>query len=123
MRYLNLQKDIQGLQTDGRSFPQIIFNAALDNNTQSSITVPNTYPNWLARIQPDYYGNWFAAVNNAVVIPTSPTFVVATTEVISIYRPYEIKVKAGDTIAVYNMSGFTANCSIVLFPVNNGGTY
>ncbi len=122
MTYLNLQKDIQGFKTPAADFSDLIYTATLLDASHSEITVPGNYQNWWVRIQPDYYGTVWVSVNNTAAVPAGSTFAAATSELMSIAVPYELKVNSGDVISVYNNTGLgqALNISIALYGVKNG---
>lgn len=112
-----LNRDINGYPSTGTMTAASgdNFTAALTSGGgASSITVPDNEPQWIARFGYDPVSVVWVAKNTTATVPAGATLAAN----LSMQRPAEILVNAGDTISMLTSTA-TAYVSISLFAVSN----
>jgi hypothetical protein len=113
---LNFARDVQGLSTQSSKFSTDIYSATLVEATNTTLTVPSNFSNWLAVISVQYGKEVWVALNAAAAAPASGSFTVSTGELINPYYPYTFckQVKSADVLNFFSV-GSTADISVSFY--------
>ncbi len=110
MTQLNFARDVQGFNTYAPKQPEIIFSATLANGDNESITVPNTFENWILAVSYQPGTATYMSVNDTAAAPAGATFAATTSEL----NPPVRRVLAGDVVDFVTVST-TADLTVSLW--------
>ena len=116
---LLFERDVQGLNSYAPSFSTNLYSATIAATTDTTLTVPSNYTNWVAFISVEAGKLVWMALNQAAASPAGATFAASTSELISsnFQYPPARHVQAGDVLHFYSQSG-TANISVALYALS-----
>jgi hypothetical protein len=116
---LLFERDVQGLNSYAPSFSTNKYTATLAATTDTTLTVPSDFENWVAYFSVEASKLVWLALNATAAAPAGASFAASTSELIPNVSQYQIgrRVQAGDVLHFFSQSG-TANISVALYAIS-----
>jgi len=111
-------RDDAGFNAYAPYFSTDKYTATLAATTDTTLTVPSNFPNWVAYFSVEAGKNVWLALNATAAVPAGATFASSTSELIPNVSQYQIgrNVKAGDVLHFFSQTG-TANVSVAFYAI------
>lgn len=111
-------RDVQGYNAFAPAFADDAFSATLAATTDTTVTIPSNFQNWIAFFSVEPSKLVWVALNTAAAAPAGATFASTASELISsnFQYPPARKVKAGDVLHFFSQAG-TANVGVTLYAI------
>lgn len=112
-------RDVQGYNSFAPYFADDAYSATLAATTDTTLTVPSNFENWIAVISVESGKLVWCALNTTAAAPAGATFASTASELIQSTFPnlYARRVKAGDVLHFFSETG-TANVGVTLYAVD-----
>jgi len=116
---LSIGRDVQGYEMYATPVCKDIFSATIAATTDTTLTVPSNFQNWIAVITVEPSKTVWFALNTAAAAPAGATFASSSSELIGYGFPLNNskKVNAGDVLHFFSETG-TANMSVALYAIS-----
>ncbi len=110
---LNFESDTRGISTNAPKFSEDNYSATIAATTDTTLTVPDNFTNWVAYFKYEAGKNVWVALNATAAAPAGATFASTTSE----YLPEKKAVQAGDVIHFFSQTG-TAIVGVSFFAIS-----
>lgn len=111
---LNFARDVQGYNSFASSYSTDKFSATLTAGSNSTITVPSNYSNWVVSFSFQPGSNIWVAYNTSAAVPSGATFASSNSELL----PGARSLTKGTTINFLNNGTAAADVGVIMYAVN-----
>jgi hypothetical protein len=101
----------------GFNFSKLIFNALVPGGSQEPIIIPSFARRYKAIMSTPSLGAILVSVNDLVIPPSSPTFVLSNAESLPLFGSLCREVKSGDTLYFYNSGTDPTLVQVVFYSI------
>lgn len=112
-------RDVGGFNAFAPEFSTNKYSATLAATTDTTLTIPSNFQNWIAYFSVEPAKSVWLAINATAAAPAGATLAATTSELLPVTTQTQIarSVQAGDVLHFFSQTG-TANVSVILYAVS-----